>query len=83
MLDEQHREVRRQPGDGVEQFGAFVTRDAGGRLVEQQHFRTGRQRERDLEKTLLAVGELAGWAETFAASRSEARISCASSTASR
>ena len=38
---------------------ALVRRDAGGRLVEQQHARARRQRERDLEQALLAVGELA------------------------
>ena len=34
-------------------------RHAGRRLVEQQHLRPGRERERDLEQPLLAVGELA------------------------
>ena len=46
-------------GDGREQFRALFARHAGGRLVEQQHLRPRRQRERNLEQPLLAIGELA------------------------
>ncbi len=59
MLDEQHGDVARQPGDGGEQFLAFLARHARRRLVEQQHFRPGRQRQRDFQKPLLAVGQFA------------------------
>ena len=34
-------------------------RHAGRRLVEQQHLRPRRQRQRDLEQALLAIGEFA------------------------
>ena len=60
VLDEQHRDVLRQVVDRGEQLGALVARHAGGRLVEQQHLGLGRERERDFEQPLLAVGELAG-----------------------
>ncbi len=49
----------RQPGDGGEQFLAFLARHAGRRFVEQQHLRPRRERERDLEQALLAVGQFA------------------------
>ena len=62
MLDEQHGDVLRQVGDGGEQLGALLARHAGGRLVEQQHLGLGRERQRDLQQPLLAVGELAGLA---------------------
>src|SRR4051812_2462445 len=58
VLDEQNGDVLRQAGDGAEQLGAFLARHAGGGLIEQQHLRPGRQRQRDFEKPLLAVGEL-------------------------
>ena len=56
VLDEQHRDVARQAGDDLEQLGALVARHAGGRLVEQQHARAQRERERDLEQALAAIG---------------------------
>ena len=59
VLDEKHGDVLRQAGDGREQLGALLARHAGGRLVEQQHLRLRRQRQRDLEQPLLAVGQLA------------------------
>ena len=65
-----------------EQLGALVARHAGGRLVEQQHLRPGRERERDLEQALAAVGKLArrrGSSRRRACS--DERIACASSTA--
>src|SRR5262249_5731684 len=43
-----------------EQLRAFVFSHARGGLVEQQHLRSGRQRERYLEEALLAVGEFTG-----------------------
>jgi hypothetical protein len=49
VLDEEHRDVARQAGDGGENAGAFFARHAGGRLVEQQHLRLGRERERDFQ----------------------------------
>ena len=59
VLDEQHGDVAREAGDGGEQFRALLARHAGRRLVEQQHLRPGRQRQRDFEKALLAVGQFA------------------------
>src|SRR5262249_21069453 len=60
VLDEQHRDLLRQVGNRSEQLRAFVFSHARGGLVEQQHLRSGRQRERYLEEALLAVGEFTG-----------------------
>ncbi len=60
MLDHQDR----APGaDAADQFDHAIDvgmGHAGGRLVEQQHLRVERERGRDLQGALLAVGELAG-----------------------
>ena len=50
----------RQTGDGGKQFGTLLARHAGGRLVEQQHLGSRGQRQRDLQKPLLTVSQLAG-----------------------
>ena len=44
-------------GDDAEEHGALVFRHAGGGLVEQQHLRPRRERQRDLEQPLLAIGQ--------------------------
>src|SRR5215468_1019907 len=60
VLDEEHRDVARETGDRDEERRALVARHTRCRLVEQQHFRPRRERERDLEQPLLAVRELPG-----------------------
>ena len=59
VLDHQDGAVRRdapdQRGDALDVLAAH----AGHRLVEQHHLRVERQRRRDLERALAAVGELA------------------------
>ena len=63
---------------------------AGDRLVEQQHRRLGRQRERHADETLLAVGQRAGEivgaafeADPFAPVRRRARASACSDARAR
>src|SRR5512143_1352961 len=59
VLDHQHRPVR---GDALDQRGDpldVLVRHAGGRLVEQQHLGLERERGRDLQRALAAVGKLA------------------------
>ena len=46
-------------GDHVENEMALRRRHAGGGLVEQQHVRAQRQRDRDLDQPLPAVGQFA------------------------
>ena len=57
VLDEQHGDVLGQRRHRGEDFVAVFFGHAGGGLVEQQHARPARQRERDLEQPLLAVGQ--------------------------
>src|SRR5262245_51233257 len=52
VLDEEHGDVLGQTGDRCEQLRTFAARHAGGRLIEQQHLRFCRQRQRDLEQAL-------------------------------
>src|SRR5437879_4063117 len=58
MLDEQHRDIRRQAGDDREQLGAFAARHAGGWLVKQQYLWLGCEGERDSTQPLAAAGQL-------------------------
>ena len=58
----------------AKQLGALVLRHAGRRLVEQQHPRPGRERQRDLEQPLLAIGELARRPVAGSPSRSDTRM---------
>ena len=57
MLDDQDRDRRRQTIERLDQDARLAARNAGRRLVEQQHLRLERQRQRDLDEPLLAVGE--------------------------
>ena len=59
VLDEQQRQIVGQAGHRLEDVAAFFLRHAGGRLVEQQHFRLGRERQRDFQQPLAAVGQFA------------------------
>ena len=59
VLDEDDRDVSRKRGDDREQLGTFRGRNTRGGLVEQQHFRPGRERQRDFQQTLLAIGKIA------------------------
>ena len=60
VLDEQDREVLlvAQLAHEVGQLRGLLRVHAGGRLVEQQQLRVGRQRARDLDAALVAVGEV-------------------------
>ena len=55
VLDEEDRDVARQAGDDLEQFGAFSARDTGGRLVGKQDAWVRRERQGDLHQALFAV----------------------------
>ena len=68
-------------GDDAEQHGALVLRNAGGGLVEQQHLRPRRERQRDLEQPLLAVGQGARRARRDLGEAQLSRIAKASSIA--
>ena len=46
--------------DGGENFVAFVLGNSGCRFIEQQHAWTAGDRDRDLQQTLLAVGQYRG-----------------------
>src|ERR1700693_1090999 len=59
VLDEDDRDIPGKRGDDREQLRAFRGRNTRGRLVEQQHLRPRRERERNLQQTLLAVGKIA------------------------
>src|ERR687887_255622 len=76
VLDEEHRDVLRQIGDDGEQLGALALRHSRRRLVEQEHFRPGGERERDLQQPLLAIGQFVGGPKAVRAEpqRSENRI---------
>ena len=57
MLDHQHGAIG---GDRLDQRGDAVdvlVAHAGGRLVEQQHFGIERERGRDLQRALAAIGQ--------------------------
>ena len=59
VLDDQHRDVG---GDVLDQVGdalALGRREAGERLVEQQHLRLGAERDAEIDQALPAIGELA------------------------
>src|SRR6185503_279596 len=58
VLDHHHRGVARNRGDQLLDRGALFAREAGERLVEQQHARLLRERHGDLDPALLAVGQL-------------------------
>ena len=60
VLDQQHRDVGRQGGDGVEDVAPLGFGHAGRRLVEQQHLRRAGEGRGDLEQALLAVGQGVG-----------------------
>ena len=59
VLDDQQRHVARQRLQHAGHALGLLGRHAGGRLVEEQEPRPGRQRDADLELALLAVGEAA------------------------
>ncbi len=60
VLDEQDREpeLGSQAADERGQLAGLAGVHAGGRLVEQEQLRTGRERTSDLEATLVAVREV-------------------------
>ncbi|MPN02503.1 hypothetical protein SDC9_149719 [bioreactor metagenome] len=58
MLDEQDADVVGQFGDDLEQLAALARRDAGCGFVQQQDAGSGRQRQRDFEQALFAIGQL-------------------------
>ena len=58
VLDHQHGAVRRDAADQRGDALDVLVRHAGGRLVEQHHLRIERERRRDLERALAAVGQL-------------------------
>ena len=60
MLDQQHGDVARQGCDRGQDIVALAFGNAGGGLVEQQHARLGRDRDRDLQQALLAVRQRRG-----------------------
>ncbi len=55
VLDQQHRDVRRDALDQVRDALAFGRREPGERFVEQQHARAGRERQSHVEEPLPAV----------------------------
>src|ERR1700680_4429841 len=59
VLDEDDRDVPGKRGDDREQVRAFRGGNTRGGLVQQQHLRPGRERERDLQEALLAIGKIA------------------------
>src|SRR5256885_16085079 len=59
VLDEEHRELRGETGDRLEEVRALVLGNTRRRLVEQQHLWTRREPERDLQQALAATSELA------------------------
>ena len=60
VLDQHHREAALQAAQRRDQPLGLVAAGAGHRLVEQQQLRLHRQRDRELQRALLAVRELAG-----------------------
>ena len=61
MLDQEHRKVLfvTEARDEAREVGSLLRVHARRRLVEQQQLRLGRERTRDLESALVAVGEVA------------------------
>src|ERR1700736_291494 len=59
VLDEDDRDVPGKRGDDGEQLAALRGRNTRGGLVEQQHLRPGRERQRNFQQTLLAIGKVA------------------------
>ena len=59
VLDHQDGAVGRDPPDQRRDALDVLLRHAGHRLVEQQHFGLERQRRRDLQRALAAIGEFA------------------------
>ncbi len=61
VLDHQHRPafVGVHGADQLDELGDVLHRDAGHRLVEQDHARLAREQHRELELALVAVRELA------------------------
>ena len=59
VLDEQDRDLElvAQPADEAHQVERLLRVHAGGGFVEQQQLRPGRQRARDLQPALAAVGQ--------------------------
>ena len=57
MFDQQHCDISRQSAHGGENFVAFVLGNSGCRFIEQQYTWTAGDRDRDLQQTLLAVGQ--------------------------
>ena len=64
MLDEQHRhaELAAQLVDERLQIALFLRVQAGGRLVQHEQARLGDHAARDLQASLVAVGQVAGLA---------------------
>ena len=61
VLDQQHRQIRRDAlDDGADAF-ALGGGEAGQRLVEQQHARRGGERHAHVEQALAAIGQHAGF----------------------
>ena len=58
VLDDDVADMRRQRGQDLDQLEPLGRRQPGRRLVEQDEARRARERERDLELALLAMGEL-------------------------
>ena len=60
MLDQEHGHFARQRRNGGEDIVPLAFGNAGGRLIQQQHARFGGDRDRDLQQTLLAIGQRSG-----------------------
>ncbi len=60
MLDHDERAALAHLADQRDRLRAFAGVHAGGRLVEQDHFRAARDRDPDFERALLGVAEHAG-----------------------
>ena len=58
MLDHEDRDVRGKPVDRFDDLGGFIRRDAGGRLVEQEHLWLKRKPDCQIEQTLLTVSKV-------------------------
>ena len=58
MLDHDNRGLARDRGDQRLHRGAFGIGQAGERLVEQQHLWLLRQRHRELDAALFAIGDV-------------------------
>src|SRR5262245_40772953 len=59
VLNDDEADVLRHRGEDLDQLGALLGREAGGRLVEQDEAGRAGQRQGDLELALLAVAEFA------------------------